>query len=193
MKKLLRSLVFTSILLSSYGSFAQITNQTSGGSSGGFVTNQASGGGAATNQTNSSNSGAVTPPPSNQSTTTPPANSGVISGAAACKQQSNSAYFKSEGGKTDPYRPHKPRDTSGKKTEFATEATGNQYFQITAYCRTLSIYRYLESAMYIYAGIGLAVMALFAFIGRFRWAWFFAFMGGLFILAASQSIVNFLS
>jgi hypothetical protein len=54
-------------------------------------------------------------------------------------------------------------------------------------------YSFGVSVIYVVGGIGLLVMAVFAFVGRFKWGHFFALAGGLFLVAATDLLINYLS
>jgi hypothetical protein len=54
-------------------------------------------------------------------------------------------------------------------------------------------YSFGVSVIYVIGGIGLLVMAVFAFVGRFKWGHFFALAGGLFLVAATDLLINYLS
>jgi hypothetical protein len=54
-------------------------------------------------------------------------------------------------------------------------------------------YAFGVSVIYVVGGIGLLVMAVFAFVGRFKWGHFFALAGGLFLVAATDLLINYLS
>ncbi len=49
------------------------------------------------------------------------------------------------------------------------------------------------SIIYVIGGIGILVMASFAFLGRFKWGHFFSLAGGLFLVAATDQLISFLS
>lgn len=66
-------------------------------------------------------------------------------------------------------------------------------FHQTAKCRSMTTYYYLERIFYVYAGLGLAGLALLAYIGKWEWKWLFSFIAGVFIVAAMQAIVFFLN
>lgn len=54
-------------------------------------------------------------------------------------------------------------------------------------------YRFGVNIIYVVGGIGLLVMAVFAFIGRFKWGHFFALAGGLFLVAATDLLIQYLT
>lgn len=54
-------------------------------------------------------------------------------------------------------------------------------------------YRFGVNIIYVIGGIGLLVMAVFAFIGRFKWGHFFALAGGLFLVAATDLLIQYLT
>ena len=68
-----------------------------------------------------------------------------------------------------------------------------QTFLEVAECRSQELYGYFRRILYIYAGIGIVAMVTLAFTGRWNWKWLFAYIAGLFVLAAGQYIVEFLN
>jgi len=54
-------------------------------------------------------------------------------------------------------------------------------------------YRFGVNIIYVVGGIGLLVMAVFAFVGRFKWGHFFALAGGLFLVAATDLLIQYLT
>lgn len=54
-------------------------------------------------------------------------------------------------------------------------------------------YRFGINIIYVVGGIGLLVMAVFAFVGRFKWGHFFALAGGLFLVAATDLLIQYLT
>ncbi|MHA1539162.1 MAG: hypothetical protein ACTSXQ_01645 [Alphaproteobacteria bacterium] len=83
-------------------------------------------------------------------------------------------------------------DNKRHSTEYG-EAGEFTAFHQTAKCRTMTTYHYSERIFYIYAGLGLAGLALLAYIGKWEWKWFFSFIGGIFVVAAMQALVMFLN
>lgn len=54
------------------------------------------------------------------------------------------------------------------------------------------VWESLRQVIYILGGIGLVVMAIFAFFGRFKWGHFLALCGGLFLVAGADALISFL-
>ncbi|MHA1539596.1 MAG: hypothetical protein ACTSXQ_03880 [Alphaproteobacteria bacterium] len=46
---------------------------------------------------------------------------------------------------------------------------------------------------YIGAGCGLCVLVVMAAVGKWQWSWFFMIVGGLFVIAGFQALINFLN
>ncbi len=55
-----------------------------------------------------------------------------------------------------------------------------------------AVWTNLRQVIYIIGGIGLVVMAIFAFFGRFKWGHFLALAGGLFLVASADALIRFL-
>ncbi|MHA1539161.1 MAG: hypothetical protein ACTSXQ_01640 [Alphaproteobacteria bacterium] len=66
-------------------------------------------------------------------------------------------------------------------------------FLATAECRSITAYHYLRRISYIYFGFGVIALTFMAYFGQFTYKWFFAFCGGLFILAAGQAMIELLN
>lgn len=58
--------------------------------------------------------------------------------------------------------------------------------------RVTSIYQNAISIVYTAGAIGLIILAVFSFIGKFKWAHFAALCGGLFVVAMADQLVTFL-
>lgn len=71
-------------------------------------------------------------------------------------------------------------------------AAGSGAFLSSAASVVTSVYQTAISVVYFIGGIGIIVMALFAFLGRFKWVHFFAICGGLFLVAATNTLIQFL-
>lgn len=54
------------------------------------------------------------------------------------------------------------------------------------------VYQAAVSVVYILGAIGLMVMAVFAFLGRFKWVHFLSLCGGLFLVAGTNALIQFL-
>ena len=50
----------------------------------------------------------------------------------------------------------------------------------------------MRIVVYTVAALGMMGIAVLAFIGRFRWSWFFGWMFAVFLLGAVQALINFL-
>ncbi len=110
------------------------------------------------------------------------------------KCDGNSLLKERYGEDVDKFRlPHQPISSAGTEEhlEFGTELV--QEFHNTAACRSITAYEYSKRIFYIYAGVGLGVMVLLALVGKWQWKWFFGFLGGLFVIAAAQTIIEFLN
>jgi len=72
-------------------------------------------------------------------------------------------------------------------------STGGQQV-LTDSCSMLNrIMDFLFSAVYVLGAIGLVVIAVSAFLGRFKFAHLIALGGGLFIVAAADLLIGFMS
>jgi hypothetical protein len=58
--------------------------------------------------------------------------------------------------------------------------------------KVMAIYRTLRNIIYVVGAIGLIVMAVFAFFGKFQWKYFFALAGGMFLVAVTGLLIDFL-
>ena len=50
-----------------------------------------------------------------------------------------------------------------------------------------------RDAFYIGAGCGVCLLTIMASIGKWKWDWFFMIVGGLFVIAGFQAMINFLN
>ncbi len=66
-------------------------------------------------------------------------------------------------------------------------------FWDVAECRSQDFYVYFRRIFYIYSGFGVIGMVALAVAGRWQWKWLFGYVAGLFVFAAGQYIVEFLS
>lgn len=57
----------------------------------------------------------------------------------------------------------------------------------------MTIKRWLFTVVYVLGAIGLVLIAISAFLGRFKFAHLFALGGGLFIVAAANLIISFVT
>lgn len=90
---------------------------------------------------------------------------------------------------TGSYIGHHLPYTAGTKKH---QQRGNTLFVYAATNRMEWLSQYGFKATYVFAGIGLMGLVIFAFMGTFRWSWFAAFIGGLVIMASFQSLIQFL-
>lgn len=74
----------------------------------------------------------------------------------------------------------------------ASGAGGGSAFLDSGAAVVVDVYNTAISVVYFIGGIGIIVMALFAFLGRFKWVHFFAICGGLFLVAATNTLIQFL-
>lgn len=58
--------------------------------------------------------------------------------------------------------------------------------------KVLEIYRTAVSVIYVIGGLGIIVMAIFAFAGRFKWTHFFSIAGGIFLVAVTNELIMWL-
>jgi type IV secretory pathway VirB2 component (pilin) len=58
--------------------------------------------------------------------------------------------------------------------------------------RVWQLYEALRGIVYVVGGIGIIVLAIFAFFGRFKWTQFFALAGGMFLIAMTDQLIQFL-
>jgi len=72
-------------------------------------------------------------------------------------------------------------------------AGGDTEVFTTACSRLLTVKRWLFSAIYVLGAIGLVIIAVSAFLGKFRFAHLISLGGGLFIVAAADLLIKFLS
>ena len=54
------------------------------------------------------------------------------------------------------------------------------------------VWDYGKTAVYVIAGIGILVMAVFAFFGRFKWSHLFALGGGVLLVATAAELIEWL-
>lgn len=66
--------------------------------------------------------------------------------------------------------------------QFLEEACGRLY----------EVYEAARNGVYIVGGIGLIVLAIFAFFGRFKWTHLFALAGGIFLVAITDQLIMWL-
>lgn len=71
-------------------------------------------------------------------------------------------------------------------------AQSNGQFLTEAQIKVWEIYDTLKNVIYIVGGIGIIVLAVFAFFGRFEWKHFFALAGGLFLVALTAELIYYL-
>lgn len=58
--------------------------------------------------------------------------------------------------------------------------------------RVEEIWDVMRSTIYVVAAIGLGVLGVFAFFGRFKWGHFFALAGGVFLVAVADQLISWL-
>jgi type IV secretory pathway VirB2 component (pilin) len=61
-----------------------------------------------------------------------------------------------------------------------------------AYNRVSMVSNMATNVVYLIGTIGLVVLGVFAFFGRFKWAHFFALAGGIFLVALANQLFGFL-
>jgi hypothetical protein len=74
-----------------------------------------------------------------------------------------------------------------------TTATGNQAILSQSCSMVATIQTWIFRIAYILGAIGLVVIAVSAFLGRFKFAHLIALGGGLFIVAAADALIKFVS
>ncbi|MHA1539643.1 MAG: TrbC/VirB2 family protein [Alphaproteobacteria bacterium] len=70
--------------------------------------------------------------------------------------------------------------------------SNNQLLRVTE-AKADAVYLTVRKVTYVLAGLGAIALVVMAAFGKFEWKWFFMLIGGLFILAGFQSLVNFLN
>lgn len=78
----------------------------------------------------------------------------------------------------------------GMEASFGT--SNNQLLRVTE-AKADAVYLTVRKVTYVLAGLGAIALVVMAAFGKFEWKWFFMLIGGLFILAGFQSLVNFLN
>ncbi len=68
----------------------------------------------------------------------------------------------------------------------------NKFLEVTEE-RADILYATIKKVSYVLAGIGAIALVVMAAFGKFQWKWFFMLIGGLFLLAGFQAMVNFLN
>lgn len=63
----------------------------------------------------------------------------------------------------------------------------------TAQTKICQVYQTAKNIVFIIGGLGLIVLAIFAFFGRFKWTHFFALAGGIFLVAMTTQFLAFFS
>lgn len=58
--------------------------------------------------------------------------------------------------------------------------------------RIEDIWDIMRSTIYVVAAIGLGILGIFAFFGRFKWGHFFALAGGVFLVAVADQLIEWL-
>ena len=71
--------------------------------------------------------------------------------------------------------------------------TVNNHIMKITQDRADTIYITVRKLSYVLAGLGALTLVILAAFGKFQWKWFFMLLGGLFILAGFQSMINFLN
>ncbi|MHA1540217.1 MAG: hypothetical protein ACTSXQ_07060 [Alphaproteobacteria bacterium] len=83
---------------------------------------------------------------------------------------------------------HLPQTNTDKKIQ----QRGHGLFVYGATNRMEWLSQYGFKATYVFAGLGLMGLVIFAFMGKFRWSWLAALLGGLVIMAGFQSLIQFI-
>ena len=69
----------------------------------------------------------------------------------------------------------------------------NTRFLTDAETKIQTIYDAVRKVLYYVGGLGLIVLAIFAFFGKFKWTHFFALAGGLFLIGIADQLIRWLS
>lgn len=56
-----------------------------------------------------------------------------------------------------------------------------------------AVYTYARSTVFLGGGLGIIVLAVLAFFGRFQWGRFFALAGGIVLVGVTTELISFLS
>ena len=71
--------------------------------------------------------------------------------------------------------------------------TADATFLTTATQKISQVHQAAIGIVYTIGGLGLIVLAIFAFFGRFKWTYFFALAGGIFLVAVTNQLIVFLN
>lgn len=71
-------------------------------------------------------------------------------------------------------------------------ASASPGFLEDANSKVQEVYDAVRQVIYYVGGLGLIVLAIFAFFGRFKWTHFFALAGGLFLVGATDQLIQYL-
>jgi hypothetical protein len=68
----------------------------------------------------------------------------------------------------------------------------NTQFLQQGTARITVLYNTARTIIYVIGAIGLIVLAIFSFFGKWKWNYFFALAGGMFMVAMVDLFINFL-